>query len=1090
MSRLRPRHLASMSAGQWVRGVAATLALLGLLAGVPLALVRWGEWPITGVPTRQSLRDLPTAVVSDSAVIGVFTVALWIVWAVFAACVAAEVVAEIRGRDAGRVPAAGPLQALAGRLVATVAMTAGSLGPLAAGAGAAAPLRSPPAVAPTWGATPARVDLAGVALPAAAPSFASPPAAPDAPAVPAPVVAVAPVAPELAAAPELVVVTVGAGDTAWGLAERHLHDGARWGEIWELNHGRAQSDGQAWSRPELLRPGWELSVPAAEAAAPATAPVLGADQIVVEPDDNPWSLAEAHLGDGKRWRELFALNRGLAQPDGGAWVVEGEIRPGWVLTLPTGAPPVVTPAAPTPAPDPVSSVAPAPAPDPVSSVAPAPEPAPSPETATAPAPVAEPAPPEPSSVTDSVPATDTARPVSPPVADGAPVDRPSVDDADPVGDGSDEAGPPLDDGDLDIRPLAWVGLPAVLAAGVALRLDVLRRRRMRTRPRSAGPAVVPAELQPTERRWRAIADRESAEWVDAALRYLTWAVRTTGRPVDLVGVRTGPGGLVLLLDGPAPEGAPRFAPDATGWQWTLQCDDLDQIRGVMGDDAPYAPGLVTLGTTEDGSTVLIDLERLGLLSVEGDGAVVRDWLTGLSLDIATAPWAGDVDLRLVGGLTDLAALDQVGVLDAGAVAAAVGGVVEATRRAIGDHPGTQAARAGDGGEPWPPLAIVAAGPGFDPAIAAVARPGWGAAVVAVGPVPGAGHRLLAGADGFATLYPFGLSVRLSGVDARTAGDTTRLLTAAAAPAPASGPPAMSTPHASPVAPAATEVPLFAPVVTPPAEVPDDVRVKYASLVRSILAPVEIEVVVLGRPTVTGWQVDPRQRSVEIVCYLAVHDGPVSGDRLRDCIFPPGFKATSLRQAVSRTRTALGRSAAGDPHILPAVKDGCYELGPGVRSDVQRFQALLAAARTAPEACEVVLLRSALALVRGQPFSEAPAGGYGWASAEGVTYSLERQITDTAHRLGELAFASGDARLAEWAARQGQRAVPRHEGLYCNLALAKLRQGDVDGFNSIRREAEAAAAAFDSLDGLQPETQEFFARALEQYLSLQQAAAGD
>ena len=279
------------------------------------------------------------------------------------------------------------------------------------------------------------------------------------------------------------------------------------------------------------------------------------------------------------------------------------------------------------------------------------------------------------------------------------------------------------------------------------------------------------------------------------------------------------------------------------------------------------------------------------------------------------------------------------------------------------------------------------------------------------------------------------------------------------------------------------------MLTPPAVVPDEVRAKYASLVRSILAPAEIEVVVLGRPTVTGWQVDPRQRSVEIVCYLAVHDGPVSGDRLRDCIFPPGFKATSLRQAVSRTRTALGRSASGDPHILPAVKDGSYELGPGVRSDVQRFQALLTATRTAPEGVEVVLLRTALALVRGQPFSEAPAGGYGWASAEGISYALERQITDTAHRLGELAFAAGDARLAEWAARQGQRAVPRHEGLYCNLALAKLHQGDVDGFTSVRREAEAAAAAFDSLDGLQPETEEFFARALAQYQSLQQAAAG-
>jgi hypothetical protein len=345
---------------------------------------------------------------------------------------------------------------------------------------------------------------------------------------------------------------------------------------------------------------------------------------------------------------------------------------------------------------------------------------------------------------------------------------------------------------------------------------------------------------------------------------------------------------------------------------------------------------------------------------------------------------------------------------------------------------------------------------------------------------------VAGADGHATLYPFGLTVRLSGVDAQTAGDTARLLADAAAPTVLA---AETGAHGderrqNAQVPAA----LFAPVAATPPDVPDDVRVKYVSLIRGVLEPAEIEVGVLGRPTVTGWQADPRQRSIEIVCYLAVHDGPVSGERLRDCIFPPGFKATSLRQAVSRTRAALGRAASGDPHILPAVKDGSYELGPGVRSDASRFHELLTAARKAPAPCEVALLRSALALVRGQPFSETPAGGYGWASAEGISYALERQITDAAHRLGELAVAAGDARLAEWAARQGQRAVPRHEGLYCDLALAKLHQGDVGGFSAVRREAEAAAAADDPLEGLQPETEEFFARALEQYQTLQRASS--
>jgi hypothetical protein len=346
----------------------------------------------------------------------------------------------------------------------------------------------------------------------------------------------------------------------------------------------------------------------------------------------------------------------------------------------------------------------------------------------------------------------------------------------------------------------------------------------------------------------------------------------------------------------------------------------------------------------------------------------------------------------------------------------------------------------------------------------------------MGPVRGAVHRLSAGADGFATLFPFGLSVRLSAVDPRTAADTARLLAGASFAADAADAPAAL---GSPASAA-----LSSPVV---ATTPDEVRDKYAALTRSILEPADVEVVLLGRPSVSGWESEPRQRSVEIVCYLAVHDGPVTGERLRDSIFPAGFKPTSLRQAVSRTRTALGRAADGAPHILPASRDGSYELGPGVRSDVQRFQALVAAARHAPDACEVPLLRTALALVKGPPFSDCPAGGYGWASSEGISYALERMIVDAAHRLSELAFATGDARLAEWASRQGQRALPGHEGLYCDLALAKLRQDDLEGFTSVRREAEASARAFDEVDGLQPETHEFFNRALDQYRSMGHAA---
>jgi nucleoid-associated protein YgaU len=910
-----------------------------------------------------------------------------------------------------------------------------------------------------------------------------------------------------APAPDPVTVVVRPGDSPWALAQEHLGEGARWTEIWELNRGVPQPDGRSWDSPETIMPGWQFALPAG-AAAPG---MLGPGQVMVQPDDNPWSLAETHLGDGKRWRELFDANRGRVQTDGDAWVTESLVQPGWVLDLPAASASAPAPLpAPAPAPPPVEAPvaeappAPAPAPPPVEAPAPVPPPVPASPPVEAPVAEAPPAPSPPSPPTtvaepqpDPQPEPGAAPAPSPRTAPTNSVSEPEP--AAPAGDGDEEV-------DLDIAPLLVAGIPAVLAAGIVLRLDRVRRRRARRRPPGAAVPVPAPELQATERRWRAIADHESADWVDTALRYLTWAVRSTGAPISVVGVRTGANGLELLLSTPARQGAPRFAADESGWQWRLKCEDLSEIRGIAADEPPYAPGLVTLGTTDDGSTVLVDVEQLGLTSVEGDEAVVRAWLAGVALDVATAPWAGEVDLRLVGGLVELAALEQVALLDLDDVPGAVEGVVAATTRSLGLRPSTQAARGAAGREPWPPVTVVVAVPGADQPVVDVAVPGRGAAVVAAGPVPRAAVRLVAGADGYATLYPYGLAVRLSAVDDRTAGDTARLLAGAAEPVdapaepvpapaqePAPWPAVPSTPAVEAgeagEAPAAAEeddppVPGWA---APVAEETMDVQSRYAALIRSILEPGEVEVVVLGSPQVTGWEHEPRQRSVEIVCYLAVHDGAVTGDKLRDAVFPPGFKATSLRQAVSRTRTALGRSAAGYQHILPAFAAGSYELGPAVRSDYRRFQALVAAARKAPADCEIKLLRTALGLVRSQPFSDTPPGGYGWASAEGISYALERLVTDAAHRLGELALAADDPRLAEWAARQGQRAVPGHEGLYRDLAMAKLHQGDVDGFMAVRREAEAAATTFDALDALQPETQEFFTKALAEYRDLRQAA---
>src|SRR5579863_3711438 len=50
-----------------------------------------------------------------------------------------------------------------------------------------------------------------------------------------------------------------------------------------------------------------------------------------------WEIAENHLGDGRRYREIFELNKDLPQPDGSTLTIASLIRPGWILRMPHDA---------------------------------------------------------------------------------------------------------------------------------------------------------------------------------------------------------------------------------------------------------------------------------------------------------------------------------------------------------------------------------------------------------------------------------------------------------------------------------------------------------------------------------------------------------------------------------------------------------------------------------------------------------------------------------------------------------------------------------------------------------------------------------
>ena len=192
--------------------------------------------------------------------------AAWLLWAVFAVAVIAEVTAAACGRPVPRLPAIAPVQALAATLAGTVVITALHL-PRTAARAAQPPHAATGAVTTAGPARPGRAagsrrpprrgrrDLPGIAV-------LFPGNAGDRPRIFWLDAARAGGTSGRARA-DGRVHTVVAGDNLWDLARAYLGSGDRWHQIYALNRGRPQPGGGTLTDPARIYPGWELLIPAA-----------------------------------------------------------------------------------------------------------------------------------------------------------------------------------------------------------------------------------------------------------------------------------------------------------------------------------------------------------------------------------------------------------------------------------------------------------------------------------------------------------------------------------------------------------------------------------------------------------------------------------------------------------------------------------------------------------------------------------------------------------------------------------------------------------------------------------------------------------
>ncbi len=738
--------------------------------------------------------------------------------------------------------------------------------------------------------------------------------------------------------------------------------------------------------------------PAAVVATPVPAPP---PSCTVVPRDTLWGLAETHLKNPLRWREIFELNRGALQPDGRRLEDPNLIIPGWTLHLPNDA--VAVAAAQTgPRAAPPTFAQPIP-PAPAPPTTPTRAPAPSPPSTVAKTPSTAPSPHHPSS------AHHTGR-----------------------------------DDHVSEDETAGVAVSAIAAAGVITLLTALRlarRRRRRPAPRLA------RSTQRVETDLRRAAFK-SADRLDLSLRAFGRALRLVDSgDVRFLAVRNLGEPIEILLDTPLKHDPKGFAPtdDRRGW---ISTPDLttEMLRELADGEPAPAPCLVSLGTLAD-DAMLVDLETAGLLTIDGDDQKVESVIQHLAVELATSEIADHLQVLVVGhhilgGIGD--AHPRVRHLDFDDAITELEAAGNENQRALAvassptDDTHLASGTAGDvvsptvlvSFEPLDPQSrqriqelisdrrrrVAAVVPSNDPAL-------WNVDV----------H------DGALNLSPLGLVLTPFTLDATTAEEIDSLI---------------AEPHDDDIG----EVPPVRP--TPP-------TFAVAPLVDP---PFDLEVRVLGPVEVTGAaQPFARHRHLEITVYLAMHPDGVSDERLKTALWPDQApKTATFNTAISTTRSHLGRDTTGDPHFSHfAAANRRYRLGARATSDYARFGARVEHAQQAGTEEAIADLRSALDLVRGQPFAEVH--GFEWAWSEGFVASIETAVANAAHDLAQRYLELGDPDGAIWAAMRGLAAAPADEILYRDRMLACDLAGNPAGVETVMRELQHAVEAVEPWDGIHPET---------------------
>ncbi|MFJ3495891.1 BTAD domain-containing putative transcriptional regulator [Streptomyces sp. NPDC086091] len=754
--------------------------------------------------------------------------------------------------------------------------------------------------------------------------------------------------------------------------------------------------------------------------------------------DSLWEIAARHLGDGRRYKEIYALNKDRVQPDGSRLSEASLIRPGWIMEMPgdaRGGDLVELP-------EDRAQVSPE-VREQIHDYA---------RTGTD---RTEHAPGAGAGAGAAAPGTGTADGTTPALPGQRPAEppTPSTEAPSTTAPSTDAPSP---DAPLPGLPESLLAAP-FLAAGLLAALG--RRRRQLLWQSALGAVGGRRGLEPPTPTGDALdvqdallvgADPEGVRLLDRSLRGLAGALAAESRGLPVVHAAWLTAG-DLHLQLAQPSGRPptpwRQGQDQTFW--VLARTDAEGYGDTDTDTdtdiaAPY-PGLVSLGTMDD-SRLLLNLEALpGIVSVSGREADRAALFASVAAELATSGWSDRMTLTLVGFGEDLTPLapNRIRHLDGTEALIETMDAETRQRRSALGAAGHDSVLTGPAQHTrWAPhLVLLAAEPSAEDAVrlaelaADASRLGIGYLVgTGSGELPGAAWEMEVTAEGRLLAPLLGLELTAQTLPVAHQRAVVELfVTADPGSDPGGGP--------------------DGPTTTPPflVDVSEQGRpAVYARLVGAYE--------VIGPDAPDG---DRGPLLHEALALLLLHREGVHPRVLTSALWPRGVTDDVRDALLARLRAWLGTDPDGTPR-LAADAAGRLVLARSVVSDLDVLRSLYHEATQGrgveSRAVRGRLLTDALVLVRGPLLADRPAGRYRWLTHEIVDARLPLLVADIGLALAAFHLEKGRAEQAVEALNAALRTAPDDERLSHELLRAVHGTGDTDRLTALAADLVARSGA--------------------------------